>query len=208
MSEATFIHPTAIVETGVTLGAGSKIWYHAHLRRGAQLGEQCQVGGHSYVAYDVRIGHRVKINSFVYLCAGVTIEDGVMLSAGVTFTNDRYPRATTPDLAELRSSEPDEHTLPTRVRAGATLGARSLVGPGLEIGRFAMVGMGALVTKPVGDFHLVRGQPAAAVGFVCRCGSPWCRFPPGRPPAEARHACPACGFCYTALDGIVTEQPA
>ena len=97
----------------------------------------------------------------VYICAAVTIEDGVMISAGTIFTNDRFPRATMPDLKTLRPSEPDEHTLPTLVREGATIGAGCIIGNDLEIGRWAMVGMGSLVTKSVPDFHLVIGYPPA-----------------------------------------------
>ena len=90
----------------------------------------------------MRIGNRVKINAFVYICTAVTIEDGVMISAGTIFTNDRFPRATTPDLRELRSSAPDEQTLPTLVREGATIGAGASSGSGFTIGRFAMIGHG------------------------------------------------------------------
>src|SRR5213078_847421 len=141
------IHPTAIIEEGVQIGAGTSIWDHVHIRRSTRIGEQCIVGEKTYIAYDVRIGNRVKINAFVYVCAAVTIEDGVMISAGTIFTNDRFPRATTPDLKQLRPSEPDEHTLPTLVREGATIGAGSVIGNDLTIGRFAMVGMGSLVTR-------------------------------------------------------------
>ncbi len=112
------IHPTAIIESNVQLGEGTSVWDNAHIRHDAVLGEQCLVGGKSTIAYDVKIGNRVKINSNAYICNGVTIEDGVMISAGTIFTNDRFPRATTPDLKELRSSDPDEHTLATVVREG------------------------------------------------------------------------------------------
>src|SRR5688572_18706283 len=106
------IHPSAIVEDGVVFGDGTSVWDNVHVRRGTQFGEECIVGGKTLVAYDVRIGNRVKINSAAYICNGVTIEDGVMVSAGVIFTNDRFPRAATNDLKALRSSAPDEHTLP------------------------------------------------------------------------------------------------
>ena len=110
------VHPTAIVENNVQIGDGTAVWDNAHIRHSSKLGEQCIVGEKSYIAPGVIIGNRVKINAFVYICSAVTIEDGVMLSAGTIFTNDRYPRATTPDLKQLRGSEPDEHTLPTIVR--------------------------------------------------------------------------------------------
>ncbi len=112
----------------------------------------------------------------VYICAAVTIEDGVMISAGTIFTNDRFPRATLADLKTLRPSEPDEHTLPTLVREGATIGAGCTIGNDLEIGRWAMVGMGSLVTKSVPDFHLVIGSPAHSIGAVCKCGQLFYKF--------------------------------
>ena len=170
------IHETAIVEPGVTLGKNAAIWDNVHVRRGVSLGDECIVGGKSLIACDVQIGNRVKINSNVYICSNVTIEDGVMLSAGTIFTNDRFPRATTPDLQTLRGSEPDEHTLDTLVREGATIGAGCIIGCDLTIGRFAMVGMGSVVTHSVPDFHLVLGSPARSVGVVCRCGQPIHRF--------------------------------
>jgi len=199
-----FVHPTAIVEEGVEIGPGSSVWDAVHIRRGARLGEECIVGEKSYIAYDVRIGDRVKINAMVYVCAAVTIEDGVMISAGTIFTNDRFPRATTPDLKQLRSSAPDEHTRPTLVREGATIGAGSTIGNDLAIGRFAMVGMGALVTRSVPDFHLAIGHPAASVGFVCRCGSLLGRWPAGRPEAVDA-TCPDCARRYAVRDGTVRE---
>ncbi len=93
-----------------------------------------------------------------------------MISAGVVFTNDRFPRATTPDLRHLLSSDPDEKTLHTLVREGATIGAQATIGPGLTIGRFAMVGMGSVVTRDVPDFGVVIGNPARLVGYACTCG--------------------------------------
>ena len=112
----------------------------------------------------------------VYICNAVTIEDGVMISAGTIFTNDRFPRAATVDLKQLKPSEPDEHTLPTLVKQGATIGAGCVIGNDLSIGRFAMVGMGSLVTKDIEDFHLALGHPARPVGCVCRCGLLLLRF--------------------------------
>lgn len=170
MNKNVRIHPTAMIEEGVELGEGSSVWDHAHIRHHAKLGDECIVGGKSLIAYEVSIGHRVKINSNVYICYGVTLEDGVMISAGTIFTNDRFPRATTPDLTQLRSSDPDEETYPTLVRRGATIGAGCIVGSNLTIGQFAMIGMGSIVTRDIPDFHLSIGSPARSIGAVCRCG--------------------------------------
>jgi acetyltransferase-like isoleucine patch superfamily enzyme len=197
------VHPTAIIEEGVELGEGTSVWDNVHIRRSAQVGRECIIGEKSYIAYNVRIGHRVKINAFVYICAAVTVEDGVMISAGTIFTNDRFPRATTPDLKHLRPSEPDEHTLPTLVREGATIGAGCTIGNDLVIGRFAMVGMGSLVTKSVPDFHLVIGHPASSVGCVCRCGQLLLRFQEQSRAQEIE--CHTCGLKYAINDKLVTE---
>lgn len=202
---AARIHPTAIIEADVHLGAGTSVWDNVHIRHGARVGSECIVGEKTYIAYDVRIGDRVKINAFVYICNAVTIEDGVMISAGTIFTNDRFPRATTPDLKSLRPSEPDEHTLPTLVRAGATIGAGCIVGNDLVIGRFAMTGMGALITKSVPDFHLVIGHPARSIGCVCRCGQPLLRFDKQETNRIAEITCVACELRYAINDRAVTE---
>lgn len=197
------IHPTAIVEENVRLGAGTSVWDNVHIRHGASLGDDCIVGEKSYIAYGVKIGHRVKINAMVYICAAVTIESGVMISAGTIFTNDRFPRATTPDLKRLRPSAPDEHTLPTLVREGATIGAGCIIGNNLEIGRWAMIGMGSVVTKSIPDFHLAIGHPARSVGAVCRCGQLFVKFSDTE--TIAKIACPACGARYAVFESMVAE---
>lgn len=199
------IHPTAIIEEGVELGEGTSVWDNVHIRRGTKLGSECIVGGKSYLAYDLRIGNRVKINSAAYICAAVTIEDGVMISAGVIFTNDRFPRATTSDLSALRPSTPDEHTLPTLVREGVTIGAGAIIGNDLELGRWSMIGMGSVVTKSVPPFHLVVGNPARSIGCVCRCGEPLLRWSEATAAATQEISCPACGLRYAITDQQVTE---
>lgn len=197
------IHPTAIIEEAVEIGAGSSVWDNVHIRHGAQLGEECIVGEKTYIAYDVKIGNRVKINASVYICAAVTIEDGVMISAHTVFTNDRFPRATTPDLKSLRPSEPDEHTLPTLVREGATIGANCTIGNNLTIGRWAMVGMGSTVTKSVPDFHLVLGSPARSIGAVCKCGQLLLKFNDEN--VNGTVNCNVCDLQYGVQDCVVTE---
>lgn len=203
------IHPTAHIEPGVELGPGTSVWDNVHIRRDTKIGAECIVGGKTYIAYEVNIGNRVKINSNVYICTAVTIEDGVMISAGTIFTNDRFPRATTSDLKTLRDSAPDEHTLPTLVRAGATIGAGCIIGNDLEIGRFAMVGMGSIITKTVLPFHLVLGQPARSVGCVCRCGEPLLKWSENAAADDhAEIGCSACNLKYAILGREVTELTA
>jgi UDP-2-acetamido-3-amino-2,3-dideoxy-glucuronate N-acetyltransferase len=200
------IHPTAIIEEDVTLGAGTSVWDNVHIRRGARLGEQCIVGGKTLIAYDVEIGSRVKINSAAYICNGVTIEDGVMISAGVIFTNDRFPRAANNDLTLLRSSAPDEHTLATVVREGATIGAGAIIGCDLTIGRFAMIGMGSVVTRSVPDFHLVIGNPARSIGCVCRCGQPLAKWDEYTSGESMQVQCAECGWEYEISGQCVVER--
>ena len=199
------IHPTAIIEDKVRIGDSTAIWDNVHIRHSALIGEQCIIGEKTYIAYGVRIGDRVKINAFVYICTSVTIEDGVMISAGTIFTNDRFPRATTSDLRKLRPSEPDEHTLQTLVREGATIGAGSIIGNDLVIGRFAMIGMGSVVTKSVPDFHLVIGHPAVSVGLVCRCGQLLARFSGDGLFDRDEVICQGCGLKYAVRNGKVIE---
>ena len=213
IDQIDLVHPTAIIEPGVRLGAQTTVWDNVHIRHDTTIGDACIIGEKTYIAYGVHIGDRVKINAFVYICTGVTIEQGVMVSAGTVFTNDRFPRATTSDLRQLRPSEPDAHTRPTLVQAGATIGAGCVIGNDLVIGRFAMIGMGAVVTKSVPDFHLVIGHPATSVGYVCRCGQCVMRFASGAHFAEQaaeqadceRITCEACGLTYRTTNGLVTE---
>lgn len=201
----TRIHPTAIIESDVEIGTSSSVWDSVHIRHSTRIGEQCIIGEKTYIAYGVQIGDRVKINAFVYICNAVTIEDGVMISAGTIFTNDRFPRAATVDLKQLRPSDPDEHTLPTLVREGATIGANCTIGNDLTIGRFAMVGMGSLVTKSVPDFHLVIGHPAKSIGCVCRCGQPLVRFLDSDFTDFQAVACRVCTLKYAIENQAVIE---
>ena len=190
------IHPTAILEEGVTVGSGTSVWDNVHIRHSTRIGDECIIGEKTHISYSVVIGNRVKINAFVYICTGVTLEDGVMVSAGTIFTNDRFPRATSPGVDQLRPSDPDDQMLPTIIQRGATLGAGSIIGCGLTVGTFAMVGMGSVVTKSVPPFHLVIGNPARSVGCVCRCGQPIVKFDPGELVPVEHTACPACGLEY------------
>jgi acetyltransferase-like isoleucine patch superfamily enzyme len=192
---STFVHSTAIVEEGVVLGDGTRVWDNAHIRHHARIGRSCIIGDKSYIAYGVSIGDFVKINTGVYVCAQVTVEEFCMLSAHVVFTNDRFPRAGNRELTGLETSDVTDETLATRVCRGTTIGANATVGPGLTLGAFCMVGMGAVVTRSVEPYALVVGNPARQVGWVCVCGPPLVRgqeWPQGPDPL----ACSHCGRRY------------
>ena len=185
--DAPRIHPTALVEPGVRIGARTAVWDGVHLRGPSTIGHDCIIGEKTYVAYGVEVGNFVKINAMVYIPTGITIEDRVMIAAGVVFTNDRYPRAFDELRGGLADSGPSEDTLPGRVKTGATVGAGAVVGPGLTIGAYAMIGMGAVVTADVPPHALVIGNPARVAGWVCLCGRP---VPPGSSQVLLR-----CGRC-------------
>jgi UDP-2-acetamido-3-amino-2,3-dideoxy-glucuronate N-acetyltransferase len=199
------IHATADIEAGVEIGRGTAVWAGVHARRGARIGRDCIIGEKTYLGPEVVIGNLVKLNAMVYVPTGVTIADGVMVGAGTIFTNDRYPRATDPALSATRDSGPGDHTLPTRVEEGASIGAGVTIGCGLTIGRWSMVGMGSVVTRDVAPFHLVVGNPARAIAIVCRCGEPIWRFRDASVPGDGEARCHACGLGYRASGCSVEE---
>ena len=163
------VHPTADVHPDAVIGDGCRIWHQAQVREGALLGPGCIVGKGAYIGEHVTVGANCKIQNYACLYPGVTLEDGVFIGPQVVFTNDRLPRAINPD-GSLKS-DADWQIGPTTVRHGASLGSRAVVLPGLTIGRWALVGAGAVVTKDVQDHALVAGNPAVPIGWVCVCAT-------------------------------------
>ncbi len=149
----------------VRLGAGVRIfWPQLVNLYGCTIGEETQIGPFVEIQRGVVVGARCKISSHTFICTGVTLEDGVFVGHGVMFTNDRYPRATTPEGA-LQTAE-DWELLPTRVCRNASIGSHATVLGGVTIGEGALVGAGAVVTRDVPSYAIVAGVPARVVGDV------------------------------------------
>ncbi len=182
------IHATAHVHETATIGAGTSIWHEAQVRERAVIGEECILGKSAYVDRDVHVGNRVKIQNRASLYHGVTIEDGVFIGPHVVFANDRMPRAINPD--GTLKGEDDWTASPTTVHYGASIGAGSVILPGLRIGRYALVGAGSTVTHDVHDHALVAGNPARLMGYVCVCANRL--IDSGEDPANHHWSCPAC----------------
>ena len=175
---SAFVHPSAVVDEGAQLGEGSKIWHFTHVDAGAVIGKGCSIGQNCYIGRNVVIGDGCKLQNNVSVYEGVTLENGVFCGPSCVFTNDLTPRALYP--------KGHENFVKTVVGQGASIGANATIVCGHPIGRCAMIGAGALITKPVPDFALMLGVPAKRQGFVCVCGQ---RLP------EAL-ICPVCARRY------------
>lgn len=163
------IHRTSEVSSTASVGDGAQIWNEAQVRDGARIGAQCVVGKGVYVDLDVVVGDRVKLENRVSLFKGARISDGVFIGPHTCLLNDKRPRAITPDGA-LKG--PDDWVVSgVTVAEGASIGGGCTVLPGVNVGRFSMIGAGSVVTRDVPDHGLVLGNPARLVGFVCECGA-------------------------------------
>lgn len=181
---SAFVHASAIVDEGVVLGDGAKVWHFVHVCRGAHIGDRTVLGQNVFVGNDVRIGAGVKVQNNVSVYAGVEIEDDVFLGPSCVFTNVNNPRAFVERKDEFR---------PTRVRRGASIGANATIVCGHEVGEYAFVGAGTVVVKDVPAHALVVGNPARLLGFVCRCGERLADDPSPR--------CVRCGDAYSIEGG-------
>jgi acetyltransferase-like isoleucine patch superfamily enzyme len=156
---AALVHSSADVEVGAAIGAGTRVWRHAHVRSGAIIGLDCNIGANVFVDVGVSIGNRVKVQNNVSIYEGVRLEDEAFVGPAAVFTNDLNPRATGP-----------WQLMPTYVRFGASVGANATIICGNELGEHCLVAAGAVVTRNVLPHQLVLGNPARPAGWVCRCG--------------------------------------
>ena len=156
-----FAHETAVIDPGCSIGNGTKIWHFSHVMPGAVLGEHCNVGQNVVISPDVILGRNVKVQNNVSIYTGVRCEDDVFLGPSMVFTNISNPRS-----AVIRRDKYEE----TLVKKGASIGANATIICGNDIGSFAFVGAGAVVTKEVPDYALVMGNPARQTGWISEYG--------------------------------------
>jgi UDP-2-acetamido-3-amino-2,3-dideoxy-glucuronate N-acetyltransferase len=190
MSTSYFAHPTAIVDDGATIGAGTKIWHFAHISSGTRIGEKCIFGQNTFVADGVIVGSNVKVQNNVAIYTGTTIEDDVFLGPSCVLTNVANPR-----------SQINRHSLyeKTIIRRGATIGANATIVCGITLGRYCFIAAGAVVTKDVPDYALIQGVPGRQASWMSRHGHILA------PNLSGELRCPESGYRYkeTNAGGLV-----
>lgn len=157
-----FVHESSVVDDGAKIGEGTKVWHFCHIQTGAQIGNNCSLGQNVNVANNVKIGNGVKIQNNVSVYEGVELEDYVFCGPSAVFTNDLTPRAKYP-----KGSAAYKKTL---IKQGASIGANATVVCGHTVGKWALIGAGAVVASNVPDHALMLGIPARQAGWVCECG--------------------------------------
>lgn len=175
------IHESAYVDEPCEIGAGSKIWHFSHIMKNCKIGRNCNLGQNVVVSPDVTLGNNVKVQNNVSIYTGVVLEDDVFCGPSMVFTNVINPRSEIVRRNEYKR---------TVVKKGASIGANSTIVCGHDVGRFAFIGAGAVITKTVPDYALMVGVPARRVGWVCRCGV---QLPKS---AAGKCVCAACGNQY------------
>lgn len=185
-----FAHETAVVDDGCVIGAGTKIWHFTHIMAGCRIGEKCNIGQNVVISPDVVLGNNVKIQNNVSVYTGVTCDDDVFLGPSCVFTNVINPRS-----AVNRKSEYAK----THVGRGATIGANATIVCGHDIGEYAFIGAGAVVTKTVAPYALMVGNPARQTGWMSELG---CKL---KFDADGFATCSQSGDKYQLKKGIVNK---
>jgi UDP-2-acetamido-3-amino-2,3-dideoxy-glucuronate N-acetyltransferase len=191
-ADGVYIHPTADVSEDAVIGAGTRIWHQAQVREGAVIGKLCILGKGAYVDRNVRIGDHCKLQNGVFVFHGFNLENGVFLGPGAMLLNDKHPRAINPDGSP--KAESDWVASEGLVEYGAAVGGGAVILPGVRIGRMAVVGSGAVVTRDVPERGIVAGNPARLRAFACDCGHPVALTSSGD--RSRTYTCPKCGRVY------------
>lgn len=186
-------HPTAVIDAGCTIGEGTRIWHFSHIMAGCRIGKECNIGQNVVVSPEVVLGNGVKVQNNVSIYTGVICEDDVFLGPSCVFTNVSNPRSAICRKHAYRS---------TLVEKGATIGANATIVCGHTIGRYALVGAGAVVTKEVLPYALVAGNPSRQIGWVSEYGHRL-RFD-----ESGRAVCPESGEVYVLEAGRVRKAEA
>lgn len=192
MDNTITIHPTAIVDAGAQIGAGTRVWHWVHICSKAIIGERCSLGQNVFVGNHVRIGNNVKIQNNVSVYDNVFLEDDVFCGPSMVFTNVYNPRSAVSRKDEYRD---------TYVRQGVTLGANCTIVCGVTIGRYAFIGAGSVVNKNVPDYALMVGVPAKQIGWMSEYGERLNLPLTG----NAQTTCPHTGMTYQLRDGVVSK---
>ena len=189
---SAYIHPTAVVDEGAEIGEGTKVWHFCHIEGTAKVGAGCSIGQNAYVGQHVTIGEGCKLQNNVSVYQGVTLGRGVFCGPSCVFTNDLTPRAKYP-----KGSAGYKRTL---VKEGASIGANATVVCGHTVGKWALIGAGAVVASDVPDHALMLGVPARQAGWVCECGQKL------RPNGVTYYRCPDCGRNYRLCNDSQIEE--
>lgn len=188
------VHESAYVDDGAEIGAGTRVWHFCHVMGGAIIGERCSLGQNVVVMNTVRIGHNVKVQNNVSIYEGVEIEDDVFCGPSMVFTNVYNPRSAVSRKSEYRR---------TLVQRGASIGANATIVCGVEIGRYAFVGAGAVINRSVPDYALMAGVPARRIGWMSEAGFRLERVEADSTATEERLRCSGTGALYRRRGEIV-----
>jgi len=156
-----YIHPSAVVDEGAVIGEGTRIWHWTHIMNNTRIGCCCNIGEHAFLESGVVLGNNVKVKNNVALYTGIVCEDDVFLGPNCVFTNVNNPRSFIERKKEFRK---------TIIHKGATIGANATIVCGHDIGEYAFVGAGSVVTNSVPPYTMVVGNPARFYSYVCKCG--------------------------------------
>lgn len=196
MKEKYFVHESAYVDDNVEIDEGTKVWHFSHVQGGTKIGKNCSLGQNVNIGNNVDIGNNVKIQNNVSVYEGVELEDYVFCGPSMVFTNILNPRSEFPQ----RGSE---FYVKTIVKKSASLGANSTIVCGNTIGKYALVGAGAVVTKDVPDYAMVVGTPAQIKGWVCACGNKLSLSVAGDSKESSK--CSKCGREYNKIENKVKQ---